>query len=60
MDQLAHYLIGPEAWSAKQMLLEETRLDYRVRILLTLQQRNLLSGNIEPDKPTWPPTPSDN
>ncbi len=60
VDQLAHHLIGPEAWSAKQMLLEETRLDYRIRILLTLYQRNLLRGNVTPVQPQWPPPPSDN
>ena len=47
VDLIASRLLGPKAAPAKQMILAEQRLDFRLKMLVTLIERLHLKGSVE-------------
>jgi Lon protease-like protein len=60
VDLMAGRLLNAEASPAKQMILAEPRLDFRVKMLVTLLERLYLSRSRHCVTAGWPPQESEN
>ncbi len=54
VDMIAFHLLGPEAAPAKQMILAEPRLDFRIQMLVTLIERLYLRNSSGNASSNWP------